>query len=95
MMIASDTWAVLSSAAPSARIVLRLADGTEIDIDRMDHFAQLIVITPSDAVRLDFASDYDYDIEEIIKVLRENDIDNAGDLEHKLKIVSKVRACLD
>lgn len=49
-MQASDIWPALAAAAPGSRVVLHLTDGREIDIDRIEHFAGLVVVTPADGV---------------------------------------------
>lgn len=45
-MNASETWAALASAPADARLVIK-TDGTEIEIMSIEHFAQLVVITPA------------------------------------------------
>ena len=47
MMYAKDCWEALAKAAPGARVVLRLADGTETDLGGITHYAGLVVVVPA------------------------------------------------
>lgn len=71
-MIARDVWSVLAAAAPGARVVLRLVDGTEIDVDRIEHFAGIVVVTACEDVT-DETRDPDDRVEEFRDVLEEYD----------------------
>ena len=44
MIDARDLWAALAAGAPSARVVVRLADGTEVDVASVACYCQLVVI---------------------------------------------------
>lgn len=49
MMYAKDCWESLAKAAPGSRVVLRLADGTEVDLESITHYAGLVVVVPAAA----------------------------------------------
>lgn len=49
-MIARDAWPALAAATPGSRVVLQLADGREIDVSTIEHFAGIVVVTPADPV---------------------------------------------
>lgn len=46
----ADLWTPLAAARPHSRVVLRLADGREIDVDTVRHYCGLVVITPAEPI---------------------------------------------
>lgn len=50
MIDARDLWAALATGAPSARVVVRLADGTEVDVESVTCHGQLVVIRTDEPI---------------------------------------------
>lgn len=78
----------LCIAPAASRVVIRLADGTEVDVDRADHFCGVIVLTPAvglvNADRLPDLEDLDRVIE-VARVASEFDGLDAGKLRMLLE----------
>lgn len=78
-MIARDAWPALAAAAPGSRVVLQLTDGREIDVERIEHFAGIVAITPAEDVTDDVRADDDR-VEDFREVLEEYDAMTPDDL---------------
>lgn len=50
MIDARDLWAALAAGVPSARVVMRLADGTEVDVSSVQCYGQLVVIRTDEPI---------------------------------------------
>ncbi len=55
MRLVSELWGPLAAAAPSARVVVRTADGDEVDVKSVISYATLCVIVPDTPITTEFA----------------------------------------
>ena len=55
MKLVSELWGPLAAAAPSARVVVRTADGDEVDVKSVISYATLCVIVPDTPITTEFA----------------------------------------
>jgi len=70
-MNVSETWATLAAAPANARLVIK-TDGAEVEVKSVEHFAQLVVITPArDLTDSSKACDDLYEAQQKIESLQE------------------------